>query len=119
MKHRRITPYWPQANAHAETFNRRLRMMIHSAKLDQKDWKLELHRFLRNYRATPHQSTIKSSVELMFPGRNYRTRLPQLKQNFNDVEVRQRDELVKNRMKEYGDKQFKINNKIFHVGTDY
>ena len=28
MKHRRITPLWPQANAHAETFNRRLRKAI-------------------------------------------------------------------------------------------
>ena len=71
IKHRRITPLWPQANSHVETFNRRLRKLVQSAKIENKEWKRELYKFMRNYRATPHQSTLKSPAELMFPGRNY------------------------------------------------
>ena len=107
FRHRKITPYWPQANSHVETFNRRLRKVVQSAKIDGKDWKQELYRFLRNYRVTPHQSTMKSPAKLMFPGRRFRNRLPQLKAKVGDEQVRKRDNLMNNKMKYYGDKNCK------------
>ena len=64
--HKRTTPLWPQANATAENFNRMLRKVVQSAKLENKNWKQETYRFLRNYRATPHISTGKSPAEIIF-----------------------------------------------------
>ena len=87
IKHRRITPLWPQANASAESFNKRLRKVLQSAILENKNWKQEIYNFLRNYRATPHTSTDKSPADLMFPGRNYRTRIPDIKKIYHDEEM--------------------------------
>ena len=43
--------------------------------------KQEIYNFLRNHRSTPHTNTDKSPADLMFPGRNYRTRIPEIKKN--------------------------------------
>ena len=112
IKHRRITPLWPQANTSAENFNKRLRKVVQSATLEKKNWKQEIYNFLRNYRATPHASTDKSPADLMFPGRNYRTRIPDIKKNDHDEEMRKKDKEVKNKMKEYAD-----NNRNVKVST--
>ena len=88
MKHRRITPLWPQANSNAENFNRRLWKILQSSKIERKNWRQELYRFLRNYRATPHSSTGNSPAEIMFPGRSYRTRLPEVKGKYDDEDYK-------------------------------
>ena len=115
IKHRKITPLWPQANAHAETFNRRLRKVVQSAKIEGKNWKQELYGFLRNYMATPHASTGKSPAELMFPGRSYRIRIPQPQPLYDDREVRDKDELSKSRMKKYADSRNNLMVELFHI----
>ena len=38
LTHRRITPLWPKANSSAEGFNRYLRKVVQSAKLEKKSW---------------------------------------------------------------------------------
>jgi hypothetical protein len=49
---------------------------VKAAVVENKNWKLELHTFLRQYRATPgHPSTCFSSLQLTF-GRVLQTRLP-------------------------------------------
>ena len=93
--HRRITPYWPRANSSPENFNRCLRKTIQAVRVEKKNWRQELYRFLRNYRATPHSSTSKSPAELMFPGRSYRTRLPEIHRKYIDQEIRERDKSTK------------------------
>ena len=115
IKHRKITPLWPQSNAHAETFNRRLRKVVQSAKIEGKSWKQEIYNFLRNYRATPHASTGKSPAELMFPGRAYRIRIPQPQRLYDDKEVRDKDDLSKSRMKKYADSRNNIMIEKFHI----
>ena len=48
---------------------------------------------MRNYRATPHQTTGKSPAELMFPNRHFKTKVPTAKpvtQYHQDEEVRDR-----------------------------
>ena len=49
VKHRRITPLWPQANASAENFNKRLRKVVQSARLEKKTGNLQFPSKLSSY----------------------------------------------------------------------
>ena len=115
IKHRRITPLWPQANANAENFNRRLRKIIQSAHIEKKNWKQEVYTFLRNYRSTPHISTGKAPAELMFPGRSYRTKIPEIRKKHDDYVLRQKDKESKNKMKKYADKNRNVKSSNFQI----
>ena len=75
--HRKITPLWPRANAQAESFNKPLMKSIRTARLEGKNWRQEMHKFLRQYRSTPHPSTKFSPFQLLF-GRSPRTKLPEI-----------------------------------------
>jgi hypothetical protein len=55
--HRKVTPYWPRANGEVERFMRTVKKVIKAAVMENKVWKQEMYKFLRNYRATPHTST--------------------------------------------------------------
>ena len=77
FKHRRITPHWPRANAQAESFNKPLMKAVRAAHMEQKNWKQEMFRFLRQYRSTPHSSTGVTPYRLLF-GREPMTRIPQV-----------------------------------------
>jgi hypothetical protein len=62
------------------------------------NWKQELMVFLCNYRATPHQTTGKPPAELMFPNRNFKTKVPTMKlvtPYHHDKEVREYDQKKK------------------------
>ncbi|KAK3787643.1 hypothetical protein RRG08_031874 [Elysia crispata] len=76
IKHRKITPLWPRANAETERFRRTVKKSIKAAEAVQKNWKQELYRFLLSYRSTPHSSTGLSPAQALF-GRNLRTKLPE------------------------------------------
>ena len=81
---------------------------IQTAVVDKKDWRKELFVFLRNYRVTPHQTTGKSPAELMFPNRNFKTKVATAKpvtQYHQDEEVRERDRQKKEIMKTYADRK--------------
>ena len=95
IKHRKITPNWPEANGLAERFMRTLGKVIKTANIERKDWKRELYQFLRNYRATPHPATSKSPHEVLM-GWKSRTLLPDLKHT---------DESYKAKVKQYADKR--------------
>ena len=91
--------------------------MVQTAAVEKKNWRHELYRFLRNYRATPHYSTNKSPAELMFPGRSYRTRLPEIKCKYkDDHEIRKRDKLVKEKMKTNADDNRNVKMASFSIG---
>ena len=108
FKHRRITPLWPRANAQAEAFNKPMMKAIRTAIVEKKSWKQELHKFLRQYRATPHPSTKYSPYRLLF-GREPRTKLPQKSdvKSKTHVEVRtaKNDAHAKLKMKQYADQR--------------
>ena len=53
IKHRRITPLWPRANAQAESFNKPLMKAIRASSIQGQNWKQAMYKFLRMYRATP------------------------------------------------------------------
>ena len=75
--HRKVTPYWPQANTQVERFNRTLEKALRGAHVEGKDWRKELYTFLLNYRATPHATT-NVSPALLHLGREIRTKVPQV-----------------------------------------
>ncbi len=90
IHHRKITPYWPQANGEVERFMRTLKKAISTATVEGKSWQQELHKFLRNYRATPHQTTGTSPAELLF-GRPINIKLPALHSPVINDTLRQTD----------------------------
>ena len=72
----KVTPLWPQANGQAEAFMKCLGKVVRTAHIENKDWRPELDSFLMAYRATPHPSTGMTPAQLLFPGRQFKTRLP-------------------------------------------
>ncbi|CAB4034997.1 uncharacterized protein K02A2.6-like [Paramuricea clavata] len=75
VRYRKITPYWPQANAEAERFMRTLEKVARAAHFEGRKWQDELDTFLVNYRSTPHCTTGISPAELLF-NRKIRNKLP-------------------------------------------
>ena len=104
FQHRKITPYWPRSNAEAERFMKTMQKAIRAAIIENKPWQRELHKFLRNYRATPHSSTKFAPAELLFQ-RKPNTRIPQItcKSHATDKAVRENDSTAKTSIKTYGD----------------
>lgn len=108
IKHHRTTPLWLQGNAEAESFMKPLMKAIRTAHAEGRNWRRELHKFLLNYRSTPHTTTGVAPAELLY-GRVIRGRLPHLEHNINSRVVRNKalakDAEAKCRMKLYADKR--------------
>jgi len=120
FEHRRITPYWPRANAEPERFMKIISKVLQTARIEGKNWKQEMYTFLRAYRNTPHCTTNKSPAELLFH-RRPRTRLPQAetdncRNSKVDEEIRERDATAKQNMKVYSDSRRHATTNIFNVG---
>ena len=49
VRHRKITPLWPQANAQVQSFNKPLMKAIRAAKIQGHSWTNALHQFLGVY----------------------------------------------------------------------
>ena len=119
IKHRKIIPLWPRANAQAEGFMKPLQKAIKTAIVDGKSWKQEMYKFLRNYRATPHSTTNRTPAELLFRLK-MKTILPEVPEKREDDELRLRDSKNKAIQKRNGDKRlrthlastFKIGDKV-------
>ena len=108
FKVRNITPGEPKANGQAERFMKNIAKTVQTAIVDKKDWRKQLSVFLHNYRATPHQTTGKAPAELMFPNRNFKTKVPTAKPvtpYHQDKEVREQDQKKKQAMKIYADRK--------------
>ena len=106
--HKTITPEYPQANSLVENFNKMIGKVLRTASVEHKNWKQELYKFLRNYRATPHMTTGKPPSEIIFPNRKFKTRIPDFiddNKDVNDEEIRNKDTLKKSKTKYYADKQ--------------
>ena len=76
--------------------------------------------FLRNYRATPHQTTGKAPAELMFPNRNFKTKVPTVKPAtpyHHDKEVREQDRKKKQMMKTYANRKRYVKDHEVHLGV--
>lgn len=104
FKHRRVTPLHPRANSHVERFMSPLQKAIKSAVIEGLDYKQEITKFLRNYRACPHPSTGLAPADIMF-NRSMKTLLPQFSVKRKDKLIRNRDNVVKQKRKQYADKK--------------
>ena len=89
FKHRKVTPYWPEANDSCENFMKSLGKSCKNAPLEGRPWKQELFEFLRNYRATPHSSTGIAPATLL-NGYPMKTKLPELSFTRDDCDVREK-----------------------------
>ena len=118
FEHRKVTPYWPQANGEVERFMRTLGKAIRTAHLEKKNWKQEMNAFLRQYRATPHSTTDVSPSEAL-NGRKIQTLLPQLTEvNQSDIynSIHEKDSEKKRKMKEYADQRRRSETSGIKVG---
>ncbi|XP_033109336.1 uncharacterized protein K02A2.6-like [Anneissia japonica] len=102
IKHKKVTPKWAQANGEVERQNKSILKRLKIAHTMKKDWKRELTRYLAVYRTTPHPSTGKTPAELLM-GRALRTKLPELERVIVDEEVKDRDQLMKWKSRQYTD----------------
>ena len=102
IKHRKITPLWPQANSQAESFMKSLTKAIRSAYAKGKNWTKHLHKFLLNYRTIPHTTTGQAPATPLF-NRQVQNKLPQLITEIPDKAVREKDQKAKEKMKQYAD----------------
>lgn len=105
--HRKVTPYWPRANGEVERFMRTVKKIIKTANAARRNWKQDMYRFLRNYRATPHSTTGYPPATLMF-SRAMRTKLPEFGSSVTSQPVPRQDVLIKDhsqkqKMKRYAD----------------
>ena len=103
IEHRKSPPLWPQANGEVELQNRTLMKAIRIARVEKRDWKVEMYKFLEAYRATPQMTTGASPYYLMF-NREMKTKLPDLRRETKlDEEMKDRDWENKMKGKLYAD----------------
>ena len=114
--HQRITPLHPESNGLVEKFNAGLGKIIHTAKVEGKNWRVELQSYLRNYRATPHLTTNETPANLLFQHRNFRVRLPEMFIKPHDKQLRKTDTENKNTIKFYADKKNNVKYSDLRVG---
>ncbi len=122
--HKKVAPYWPEANGLAENFMKTLGKTIKCAQLEGKNWQRELNRFLMNYRATPHSSTgIPPATALN--GHPMRIQLPEIvqvekkpgnMQNTDRSDIFQKDAESKSKMKHYAEKRRNVKECNLEVG---
>ena len=87
-------------------------------RLTGQNFKQEVHRFLRSYRATPHCTTKLAPAELMFPSHKFRTRQPVgvIPRQLDFEELYQRDLEKKMQMKAYADNKKVVKTSDIQMG---
>ena len=114
--HRKVTPYWPRANGEVERFMKTIKKSIKAAHVDSRNWKQAMHRFLRNYRATPHCSTGKPPATLLFSNA-IKTKLPELTdEDMSRSGIASKDASSKKLMKDYADSKAYVKTSEIEVG---
>ena len=103
-------PYWPQANAAVERFNKTIEKAIRTAHAEGKDWCTDMYTFLLNYRATPHATTGVFPA-LLHLEREIRMKVPQGEVKLSDAlsaalqSAHLKDRQAKQKIKAYPDKR--------------
>jgi ribosomal protein L21E len=120
VRHRKVTPYHPEANGEVERFNRNLKKTIQAAVAEGQNWRVVLDNYLLSYRTTPHATTGKTPAELMF-GRQLRDKIPDLGRSKFSHSVKtdpiRRDRQKKCQAKEYTDVKNKAKSHNISIGN--
>ena len=113
-----VTPEDPQCNGFAENFVKTMCKMLHTAVAEGKDPKVELQKYLMQYRAAPHTTTGKSPAEMLF-NRCLKTRLPQVfssQETDQQKEIRRIHDTKKLKQKQHFDRKKKARPKSLEPG---
>ena len=104
IKHRKSTPYWPQANSEIERFYGTLMNFIKTVTAEGRNWKDEIYTFLLTYRNAPHCTTGVSPAEALM-NRKLRDKLPVFTAHDSNLikEIRKHDFEKKEKSKIYYD----------------
>ena len=102
IKHILVSPEDPKANGLADNFMKVVKKVWHTSHIEKKNFKQELFKYLRHYRATPHTSTGRAPSEIMF-NRKIRTRLPAYQEPAHDPQLRAQHDKSKATQKYYKD----------------
>ena len=112
------TPKHPQANGLAEKMMASIAKLVHASLAEGKDPKVEIQRFLMNYRNTPHPSTGYTPSRLLM-GRIIKTKILALIQKVTGsahVMARKKNKEAKQKAKEYADKRRRAKERLVKVG---
>ena len=95
-----------------------LKKLYQISQLTGSNFKQEVYRFLRAYRATPHSTTKVAPADLMYPNRKFRTRLPigVTPRAHEFEELYQRDFERKMKMKGYADNKRYVKTSDLQIG---
>ena len=115
--YRKITPLWPRANGEAERVMKTLGKCVRAATVEHKNWKQELYKFLRQYRATPHSTTDISPCEALNL-RKLKTTLPEVRPLVLEKQknMTDRDAEQKMKMKAYADQKLEVRESKMKLG---
>ena len=123
FQHRKITPLWPRANGKAERLMMTLEKCVRTATIEHKNWKQELNKFPRQYRATPHLTTGISPCEALNQ-RKLKTALPEVMppvRQQTTVETQrnlaERDGEQKKKIKAYADHKLGVRESNIKLGN--
>ncbi|XP_058451917.1 uncharacterized protein K02A2.6-like [Malaya genurostris] len=108
-------PYWPQMNGEVERQNRSILKRLWIAQELGHDWRKELWVYLLTYHSAVHPTTGKAPAELMF-GRRLRTKLPSIPSVVDYEEVRDYDQIQKEKGRVYADRRRKACPSNIQVG---
>lgn len=89
-----------------------------SAHAEGKQWTKHLHKFLLNYRTTPHVTTGFSPAELLF-NQKIQNKLPQIPLSPPDKgsQVQENDQKAKERLKQYAGKRLRASTSHLKIGS--
>ena len=95
-----------------------IKKVIRTSEIETKDYKRELNKFFANYRATLHPSIECTPAELLFNGRQFCTRLPQVLAGgtYKQELTRQKDHDMKIKNKSYFGQQKRTRVSKIEVG---
>ena len=94
--------------------------LVHASLVEKKDLKVEIYRFLLNYRNTPHPSTGFTSSRLLI-GRVIKTKIPALilkPSGKEHREVQENNKEARKKAKKYADKRRRAKDREVKVGDN-
>ena len=99
-----------------------LKKVVQCGAFETRAWELQIYDFLRNFRATPQQTTKISPAELMF-NRKMKTTLPRIRsqcqqQTIIADEVESHQKIRNRNMKNYYDKKHQVKPLNFMAGEE-
>ena len=118
FKHVKVTPCTPWANGLVERFMPSLTKVIRTSIEEGLNWRQQMQRFLRSYRATPHPCTgVPPALGMGL--KRYKSRLPcpvTLEETVNSHRMKKRDAEMKLKMKKNADQKAYVKPNPIKVG---